>query len=97
MSIIVNIAFTAAEGQRDALVDSLVSILDETRSHDGCEAITFTESPDTPGLLLLVERWASIPQYDAYKTWRRESGTSILGSDLVAGTPKTTYFTILNG
>ena len=97
MSMIVNIAFTAAEGQRGALVDRLNSILDETRAHDGCEAITFTESSETPGSLLLVERWASIPQYDAYKTWRRESGTTVLGSDLVVGTPETTYFTILDG
>lgn len=97
MSMIVNIAFTAAQGQRDALVDRLVSVLDDTRAYDGCEAITLTESPETPGSLLLVERWASIPQYDAYKTWRRESGTTVLGSDLVGGTPETTYFTILDG
>ena len=97
MSMIVNITFTAADGQRDALVDSLLSVLDETRAYDGCEGVTFAEANDYPGSMLLVEKWASIPHYDAYKAWRRESGTTVLGSDLVAGSPETTYFTILGG
>lgn len=97
MSLIITIAFDAAEGKRDALVDKLLGILDETRAFGGCEQITFTEELDRPGSLLLVEKWASTTHYDAYKAWRRESGTSVLAGDLVGGTPETNYFEILDG
>lgn len=97
MSLIITIAFDAADGQRDALVDKLTSILHETRAYDGCEQITFTETLDRPGALLLVEKWASTEHYDHYKAWRRESGTSVLGGDLVSGEPVTNYYTVLDG
>lgn len=97
MTLLFNIEFDAAEGKRDELVAKLNSILHDTRAFDGCEQITFTESRVKPGSLLLVERWASDEHYEAYKRWRRESGTSVLGGDLVAGTPTTTTFTILDG
>ena len=97
MSLIFTIEFDAADGERDALVDKLLSVLHETRAFDGCEQINFTESTSQPGTLLLIEKWASNEHYDAYKTWRRETGTSVLSSDLVAGAPRTTTFTVLDG
>lgn len=97
MSLIITIAFDAAEGQRDALVEKLTSILHETRAFDGCEQITFTETLDSPGALFLVEKWASTEHYDAYKSFRKESGTSVLGSELVSGSPETNYYTVIDG
>lgn len=97
MSLIFNVEFDAADGKRDALVEKLHSILHETRAFDGCEHIDFAESTSQPGTLLLIEKWASNEHYDAYKTWRQETGTSVLSSDLVAGTPRTTTFTVLDG
>lgn len=96
--MIVNIAFTAAPGKRDELVDKLISIIPDTRAFDGCNSITFTESQETPGALLLIEDWDSHEAYDAYKSWRRESGTSVLSGDLVdLDTLATSYFTVLDG
>ncbi len=95
--MIVTIAFTAAAGKRDELVDALTSILPDTRAFVGCNSIAFTEVDDSPGSLMLIEDWESQEQYEAYKTWRRESGTSVLGGDLVdLDTLTTKYFNVLD-
>lgn len=96
MSLIMTITFEAAPGQRDALVSKMQSILHETRSFDGCERIVFAEAAEAPGSLVLIEEWASASQYDAYKAWRRESGTSVLAGDLVHGGAETSTFTIID-
>lgn len=96
MSLIITIAFNAADGKRDELAEKLISIIPDTRAFDGCQQITFTESNDEPGAFMLVETWASAENYEAYKAYRRESGTSVLATDLVAGTADTQYFTILD-
>jgi len=94
--MIVTIAFRAAPQKRDDLVNTLIGILPDTRAFDGCNQITFTEAADDPGSLLLVEDWASEERYEAYKAWRRDSGTSVLGSDLVApDSLSVAYFTNL--
>lgn len=81
--MIVTITFSATDGNRDALVAKLLSILPDTRAFEGCNSITFVEAQAAPGTLTLIEDWESAEHYDAYKAWRRESGTSVLGSDLV--------------
>lgn len=96
MTIITTIEFRAAGGKRDALVDKMLSILPDTRSYDGCESITFVENDESAGSFLLVERWASRDHYDNYRAWRKETGTSVLGSDLVDGSPTSQYFSLVN-
>lgn len=83
--MIITISFDAAPGKRDELVAKLQSILPHTRAFDGCNAITLTEATDQPGSLMLLEDWASGEQYEVYKMWRKESGTTVLGTDLVLG------------
>lgn len=95
--MIVNIAFQASPGKRDELVNTLLGILPETEAFDGCNDITFTESQDESGALLLIEDWQSLKHYETYKAWRRESGTSVLGGDLVVpNSVATSYFNVLN-
>ena len=96
MTIITTIEFRATAGKRDALVEKMLSILPDTRSYDGCESITFVENEETEGSFLLVERWASRDHYDKYRAWRKETGTSVLGSDLVDGKPTAQYFSLVN-
>ena len=81
--MIVTISFQAAEGKRDDLVETMQSILPDTRAFDGCNSITLTESTETPGLLMLLEDWETADHYAEYKKWRAESGTSVLSGDLV--------------
>lgn len=81
--MIVTISFRANPGKRDQLVETLSSILSDTRAFDGCNSVSLVEQTDADGELLLIEDWDSAEDYEAYKTWRRESGTSVLGSDMV--------------
>lgn len=81
--MIVTIAFHAAHDKRDQLVETLQSILPDTRAFNGCNSVILVESTETEGQLLLIEDWESAADYDAYKAWRRESGTTVLGSDMV--------------
>lgn len=95
--MIVNIAFSAAPGKRDELVTKLIEIIPQTRAFDGCNNIVFTESEANPAALLLIEDWDSHEQYDAYKQWRRDSGTSVLGGELVdPNSVSTSYFNVLD-
>ncbi len=95
--MIVTISFSATEGNRDALVAKLIEIIPDTLAFDGCNSIDFVESQDSPGSLMLIEDWDSHERYDAYKSWRRESGTSVLGSDLVhAASVSSSYYDVLS-
>lgn len=93
MSVIITLSFGAAEGRTQELKDTLVGILPDTRAFEGCERVELVEYDSEPGRLMLIERWASTEQYDAYKTWRRESGTSVLGSDLIGTEVAASTFT----
>ena len=81
--MIVTISFEANSGKRDELVDAMLGLLKDTRAFAGCNSITFTESTETPGHLMLIEDWETPAHYDAYKLWRSESGTSVLSGNLV--------------
>ena len=89
MTITVTIEFEAAAGARDALVAKMQEIIPETLGFEGCQRIEFFERAETSGTLMLLEDWASAEHYDTYKAWRRETGTSVLGSDLVHGIAET--------
>ncbi len=94
--MIVTISFSATEGNRDALVAKLIEIIPDTLAFEGCNSIDFVESQDSAGALMLIEDWDSHEHYNAYKTWRRESGTSVLGSDLVDATSvSSSYYDVL--
>lgn len=91
--MIITIAFTASPGKREALVAKLIEIIPDTQAFDGCNHIMFTESQEVPGSLLLIEDWDSMSRYEAYKAWRRESGTSVLSTDMVVpDSVSTAYF-----
>ena len=81
--MIVTISFRATEGNRDGLVEALTAILPDTLAFEGCNNVVLSESDESPGELLLFEDWESAENYEAYKAWRRESGSSVLGSGLV--------------
>ena len=89
MSVVLLITVEATEGQRDALRSALEGILPDTLAFEGNESVELLLPREQTNTLILVEHWASMDAYDAYKAWRAESGTSVLGSDLVAGPPVT--------
>lgn len=84
--MIVTISFRANPEKRAQLVDTLASILPDTRDFAGCNSVILVERTDHSGDLLLIEDWETNADYEAYKSWRQSSGTSVLGSDLVDAT-----------
>ena len=95
MTITVTIEFEAAPGARDALVAKMHEIIPETLGFEGCQRIEFFERDGASGSLMLFEDWESDAHYAAYKAWRRETGTSVLASDLVGGPATTTTWNTL--
>lgn len=94
--MIVTISFSATAGNRDALVAKLLQIIPDTMAFDGCNSIDFVEAQESAGELMLIEDWDSHERYDAYKAWRRDSGTSVLGSDFVdSASVSTSYYDLL--
>lgn len=89
MTITVTIEFEAAEGARNALIAKMQEIIPETLGFEGCQRIEFFERAETTGALMLLEDWESADRYAAYKAWRKETGTSVLASDLVQGSAET--------
>lgn len=53
----------------------------------GCEDVELLTVDDSETGVVLFEKWAQPSDYDAYRTFRTESGTSVLKSDLVVGSP----------
>ena len=95
MAITMTIQFSAPEGRHGELVAKLHEILPDTRAFEGCDRVELFERDDS-NQLLLFETWATAEQYEAYKAWRRDSGTSILSSDLVDGPPDVTTWNALD-
>ena len=56
------------------LADAMMPALEDTRAFDGCESIEVYVDEDDPDLVILWEKWASRPQYEAYISWRMATG-----------------------
>lgn len=89
MSVTIVITAKAREGARDILIDALARVLPDTRAFDGCQGVEVVCPRSQPGAVILIERWVSLEHFEAYKKWRIESGTTVLGSGLVEGRPAT--------
>lgn len=92
MSILVLLEFEAREGAVDEMVAVLRQNLGDTRARQGCESVTVHEDHDRPGVVLLVERWATREDDDAYRAWRAGDGAIAEMAALVAGPPRLRYF-----
>ena len=95
MSISVTISVTAAEGKFQELRDKLLANLPVTKEFDGLEALRLVAPNEPAGTLFLIEEWASVDDYHAYKAFRTESGSSALRPDLIAGPPEVVFGEIL--
>lgn len=52
----------------------IASLVEGTRSYDGCEEMTVNVNQDDPSNVLFVETWESREKYEKYFAWRQESG-----------------------
>ena len=92
MSILVLLELEAKEGSVDAMIDVLRRNLGDTRARSGCESVTVHQDQDHANSILLVERWATRADDDAYRAWRAGEGAIAEMGPLVAGARKIRYF-----
>jgi quinol monooxygenase YgiN len=74
VSILVLLEIEAKAGSEDAVIDLLRQNLGDTRARAGCESVTVHQDQDQPTSILLVERWATRADDDAYRAWRAGEG-----------------------
>ena len=92
MSILVLLELEAVEGAADAMIELLRRHLVDTRARPGCESVTVHQDQDRLTSILLVERWASRADDDAYRAWRAGEGAIADMGPLVAAAPRIRYF-----
>jgi quinol monooxygenase YgiN len=92
VSILVLLEIHAKEGKGDEMIAVLARSLVDTRARQGCEGVTVHREHDQPDTVLLVERWATREDDDAYRAWRAGDGAVPEMRDLVAGGRAVRYF-----
>ena len=89
------ITITAAPGKFEELRDNLIDNLTVTKDYEGIESIRLVAPEQSDNTLVLMEEWATVEHYSAYKAWRNESGSSALKPELVTGPPVVVFSEIL--
>jgi quinol monooxygenase YgiN len=84
VSILVVLELEAKEGAADEMIAVLKGSLVDTRARQGCEGVTVHKDHDRPDSVVLVERWASRADDDAYRAWRAGDGAVAGMAPLVA-------------
>ena len=59
MAVTVTIALPVKSERLDEFKTIMKDAFPETRAFDGCQSVEVYEDQDTPGNLLLIERWDS--------------------------------------
>jgi len=90
MTMTLLITFDSAPGRRDDVVAKMGEMLPDTKAFPGCEHVELLAVDESDTGLVLFEKWTQPSDYDAYRAFRADSGTSILKSDLVKGPVVTT-------
>ena len=90
MGTLVLFEVEALAGKAEELIALLDEVLPDTRAYDGCESVAVHRDQDAPDRIVLIERWTSRAQYEAYLQWRAERGDPRLGV-LIAGPPAMRY------
>jgi len=91
MSISVTITITSAPGKFEELKEGLLSNLPVTSEYDGMERLRLVAPEGTDNTLLMIQEWATVDHYHAYKAWRTETKSSALKPELIAGPPEVVF------
>jgi quinol monooxygenase YgiN len=97
MSVTVTALFPTKSNESDAFHDTLVSVLHDTRSFDGCIGVTTHRGLDDPSHILLIEEWETREHYLAYLQWRVETGLLEAIGPMLAGEPVTNFYSNTGG
>ena len=92
MSIVTVLEIPAREGKVEELKALLKQNLVDTRARQGCESVTVHQDQADANAIVLIERWASRADDEAYREWRAGPGAIDGIGALVAGPPSIRYF-----
>lgn len=83
MSVTVILEAHTADGRGGDFVSLLREFLVQNRQWQGCESVNVHRNEDDPDVYVLVQRWVTRADYEAYLGWRRERGDlATIGSHL---------------
>ena len=85
MSILTLLELQAADGKAEEVKAMLKKHLGDTRARQGCELVTVHQDQANPNSILLIERWASRADDEAYRAWRAGDGAIPEMAGLVTG------------
>ena len=94
MSLITQFELRAKEQSGESLSTFLTDILPDTISYEGCESAEFGISENDQSSILLIEKWRSKTDFEAYLNWRIERGDFTKLQNLLAQEPKVHHFNI---
>jgi quinol monooxygenase YgiN len=97
MSVVVLLEPQTAPGRAEDIIALLRDALPDTRAYDGCETVVMHRDQDAPDRVLLIERWASRAQYEAYLQWRADRGDNERLGALSSGPPSVRYLDAIEG
>ena len=92
MTCTILLELTTPEGKAGDMIELLRAILPDTRARDGFVGIELQQDQDKPETLVLIERWRSRADYEAYLAWRTERGDLDKLGAMLAGPPSIRYF-----
>ena len=85
VSILTVLELEAAEGKAEQVKAVLAQHLGDTRARPGCELVTVHQDQSNPNSILLIERWATRADDEAYRAWRAGDGAITDMAGLVVG------------
>ncbi|ORU89895.1 MAG: antibiotic biosynthesis monooxygenase [Cycloclasticus sp. symbiont of Poecilosclerida sp. M] len=74
MSIDVTLDLQVSEENRAGLISMMEAILPDTRAYKGCQYVLVTSNEDNPLNIVLLEKWDTRAEHEAYLAWRGERG-----------------------
>lgn len=96
MSIEVILDLQTSSEQREELINTLASILPDTRAYKGCQSIIATSNEDNPLNIVLLEKWDSRADHESYIAWRTERGDLEKLGALLTAPPASTHLAIVD-
>lgn len=92
MATNVTVEFTAKPDQADILYDLLAGLLGDTRTFEGCRAVSTNRGQDNSAVIMLYETWDSRDAQQKYLAWRQERGDLDKLGALLAAPPVLRYY-----
>ena len=95
MSVTITLEADIKPGERETLLSLLKRLLPETKVYKGFISISIHIEKNSSHLLFF-EKWESIPDYEAYLSWRQDTGVMNQLGALFSEPPTIRYYNTEN-